>query len=88
MKKDYVGNHKVSSITEKITSVKVELDDFVKIVTDSGAGFTISPQNTKVVPKVGDTITFYTIWVTRVVGIELNGELLYWLPDNEVFSWR
>ena len=61
MKKDYVGNHKVSSITEKITSVKLELDGFVKIVTDSDAGFTISPQNTKVVHKVGYEVNGFTI---------------------------
>lgn len=88
MKKDYVRDFKVSSLTEKVVSVRILNDGWVDIKTDCDASFLISPKNTKVVPKVGDEITFYTILLTKVVGLELNGKLLYWLSDKEIFNQK
>ena len=86
MKKQYVRGHKVSSSTEKVENINVFPDGCIEVITDQGSGFILSPQVLKVIPQKGDFITFYTILVTKVVGIELNGNLLYWLSDDEVFS--
>ena len=88
MKKDYVRDFKVSSLTEKVVSVRILNDGWVDIKTDWDTSFLISPKNTKGVPKVGDEITFYTILLTKVVGLELNGKLLYWLSDKEIFNQK
>ena len=68
---------------EKIKEVTPS-DEYYKIVTDQDTHFSIlKARASNVVPQPQDTIVFYTIGWSRVVGVELNGKLLYFLSDED-----
>lgn len=76
--KDYVhGKKVVKSDKEKIVAVKTIEHIGNQIYTDRSKLFLIKDINTDVVPRVGDIVVFYTILGSEVVGLELNGKLLY-----------
>jgi len=83
--KDYLcGEHVIKQEKEKIVEVRSVDDLGYEVLTDQSTGFIIQKKFTDVVPCVGDVIVFYTIWFSRVVGLELNGKLLYFLSEEDV----
>ena len=78
------GERVIKREKEKIVEVHPYDDLGYEIITDQATGFIIQKKFTDVVPCVGDVIVFYTIWFSRVVGLELNGELLYFLSEEDV----
>ncbi|MBE6452064.1 MAG: hypothetical protein E7012_01050 [Alphaproteobacteria bacterium] len=76
--KDYVrGKKVVKSDKEKIVGIKAIEHVGNQIFTDRSTMFLLKNINTDVVPRIGDIVVFYTILCTEVVGVELNGKLLY-----------
>lgn len=69
---------------EKIVKVSPYEDLGYTILTDHSTGFIIQKKFTDVVPQIGDEIVFYTIWFSKVVGLELNGKLLYFLDEEDI----
>ena len=83
--KEYLcGERVVKQEKEKIEEVRPVDNIGYEILTDQNTGFIISKKLTDVVPHVGDVIVFYTIWFSRVVGLELNENLLYFLSEDDV----
>lgn len=76
--KDYVhGKKVVKSDKERIVRVKTIEHVGNQILTNRSTMFLIKDIYTDVVPSVGDIVVFYTILCSEVVGVELNGKLLY-----------
>ncbi|MBE6448202.1 MAG: hypothetical protein E7018_02760 [Alphaproteobacteria bacterium] len=81
--KDYLcGAKVVKSKPQKITGVIPIEDDGYEILTYDSHAFLQS--HTDTTPRYGDIIVFYTIREKKVVGIELNGELLYFLSEEDI----
>jgi len=81
--KNYLNGEKVEK-SSKQTIVKVEpIEVGYDIVTNSQTGFIIRKDFIDIIPCVGDNIVFYTICLTRVVGIELNGKLFSFLSEED-----
>lgn len=83
----YLGGFKVEKKNkEQIVEVQPVDDLGYTIVTDKDTKFTIKKKHTSVIPQIGDDVVFYTILDERIVGVELNGELLYFLQRRNMYS--
>ena len=81
--KDYLcGSRVIKSKPQKITEVIPVENGGYQILTYDSHAFLQSHSNT--IPQRGDIIVFYTIREKKVVGIELNGKLLYFLSEEDI----
>ena len=77
------GENVVKQKEEKIVKVEAYYNDGYRIHTDEYTVFLLQKKFTDVIPQVGDAIVFYTVWFSKVVGLELNGKLLYFLSEED-----
>ena len=80
-RKEYWKNEKVYSWTGPIEDVLV-LDSGVDLLFDKNSRFVLDNKYYDKSPRIGDILTVYTVQLTRVVGVEINGKLLFFLPDD------
>jgi len=81
--KDYLcGSKVIKSKPQKISEVIPVENGGYQILTYDSHAFLQSHSNT--IPQRGDIIVFYTIREKKVVGIELNGKLLYFLSEEDI----
>lgn len=69
---------------EQIVEVQPVENVGYEIVTDKDTKYTIEKKYTNVIPQVGDSVVFYTILDTHIIGVELNGVLLYFLQHGNM----
>ncbi len=79
------GERVIKRKKAKIVDVQPYEDIGYDILTENDTSFVIQKKLTDVVPCVGDDIVFYTIWFSKVVGVELNGKLLYFLTEENIW---
>lgn len=79
--KEYWKNEKVYSWNGPIEDV-IALDFGYDILFDKNSRFVLNYDYCDQTPKVGDTLTIYTVNLTRVVGASINGKMLFFLPEN------
>lgn len=82
---DYLIDYKVEK-KEKEQIVEVQPVENVgyKIVTDKNTKYTIDKKYTDVIPQVKDNVVFYKVLGTHIIGVELNGVLLYFLQRGNL----
>ena len=84
----YLKEYKVEKREkEQIIDVQAVENVGYEIVTDKNTKFTIKKKYTSVIPQVGDNVVFYTILDTHIIGMELNGVLLYFLQRGNLTTW-
>ena len=81
----YLKKYKVEKKEkEQIVEVQPIENLGYEIVTDKDTKYTIERKYTNVIPHVGDSVVFYTILDTVIIGVELNGELLHFLQRGNM----
>lgn len=80
-KKEYWKNERVYSWTGPIEDI-IALDIGYDLVFDKNSHFVLEYSHFNKDPRVGDILTIYTVNLTKVVGASINGELLFFLPEN------